>query len=360
MRVLSIDGGGIRGLIPALVLEEVERRTGRRVADLVDLVAGTSTGGILACALGKPDPQPAGELVELYRTEGPKIFHRSLAQRVRSAEGLLEEKHDDAALEDALKRYLGSGRLSDATTRVLVTAYDLVAREPHFFKSWRPDLDGPLWLVARATAAAPTYFEPIEIDGRSLVDGGVFATNPAMCAYAEVVRLAGEPPEFVLSLGTGRQTRPITQAQAASWGLLEWVRPVIDVVFDGVSDTVDYQLGQLLAADAVVRLQIDLDRASDAFSSTSQMARHCGCRWTRPARPRAPPRPALHRPAPRLPDRWRRALRPLARCPACRSSWWRSSADPTASSPIGWVISRPPPTSCGCRRGASRVSGRTP
>ncbi len=274
MRVLSIDGGGIRGIIPALVLAELEARTGKRVAELFDLVAGTSTGGILACALTKPSPQPAAELVELYRTEGPRIFRRSLGWRIRSVGGLVEEKHDDTALEDALARYLGAGRLSDATTRVLVTAYDLQGRAPHFFKSWRAELDAPLRIVARATAAAPTYFEPIEVGGMSLIDGGVFATNPSMCAFAEVARLTGAPPRFVLSLGTGKLTRSISQAQAASWGLVQWVRPVIDVVFDGVSDTVEYQLHQLMPDDGVVRLQTTLDRASDALDDAS--ARNLG------------------------------------------------------------------------------------
>jgi predicted acylesterase/phospholipase RssA len=221
MRVLSIDGGGIRGIIPALVLAEVESRTGRRAAELFDLVAGTSTGGILACALTRADPQSAAELVELYRTEGPKIFRRSLGQRVRSAGGLLEEKHDDAALDDALSRYLGSRRLSDATTRVLVTAYDLQGRQPYFFKSWREDRDGPLRVVARATAAAPTYFEPVEYGGRSLIDGGVFATNPAMCAYARPsCSRAGRRTSS--SASDGRQTRrsatPTRRAGAWSVG----------------------------------------------------------------------------------------------------------------------------------------------
>jgi len=269
MRVLAIDGGGIRGIIPALVLAEIEQRTGRRIAELFDLVAGTSTGGILACALTRADAAPAAQLVELYRTEGPKIFRRSLAHRVRSAEGLLEEKHDDAALEDALSRYLGADQLSDATTKVLVTAYDLQAREPYFFKSWRPDLDAPLRVAARATAAAPTYFEPIEVGARSLVDGGVFATNPAMCAYAEAVRLTEQPPAFVLSLGAGSQTRPIAHRDAASWGLVQWARPIIDAVFDGVSDTVEYQLRQLMPDGSVVRLQTELDKASDALDDAS-------------------------------------------------------------------------------------------
>ena len=89
MRVLSIDGGGIRGLIPAIVLTELEHRSGRRIFELFDLIAGTSTGGILACALCAPDPLPAHELVSLYEVEGPKIFDRDVFQRIRSGEGLL-------------------------------------------------------------------------------------------------------------------------------------------------------------------------------------------------------------------------------------------------------------------------------
>jgi patatin-like phospholipase/acyl hydrolase len=91
MRVLAIDGGGIRGLIPALVCTEIERRSGRRVFELFDLIAGTSTGGIIACAVCAPDPLPASELVKLYEEEGPDIFDRSLFQRIRSADGLLDE-----------------------------------------------------------------------------------------------------------------------------------------------------------------------------------------------------------------------------------------------------------------------------
>jgi patatin-like phospholipase/acyl hydrolase len=269
VRLLCIDGGGIRGIIPALVLAELERRTGRRIADMFDLVAGTSTGGILACALTVPDPKPAAELVELYRTQGPRIFRRSLWQRVSSADGLLEEKHDDAELERALRDELRDVRLSEATTRVLVTAYDLVARKPYFFKSWRREREAPMVDVARATSAAPTYFEPHPLGGRSLIDGGVFATNPAMCAYAEAQRLAPGEACFIVSLGTGEQTRSIAHDDAAGWGLVEWVRPVIDVVFDGVADAVDYQLRHLCQAGDYVRLQTVLDRASDALDDAS-------------------------------------------------------------------------------------------
>ncbi len=278
MKVLSIDGGGIRGIIPAVVLAEVERRTGRRIAELFDLVAGTSTGGILACALTLPDARPAAELVGLYREHGPEIFRRPLWQRLSSAEGFVDARHDPAALRRVLAQYLGEARLADATTRLLATAYDLQGRAPYFFKSWRvagePERDLSLTTVAMATAAAPTYFPPVPVqppgggDRLTLVDGGVFANNPALCAYAEATRLAPGEPVTLLSLGTGKPTHELPYAHAEHWGLLEWARPITDVVFDGVSDTVDYQLEHLLGPGHT-RLQCRLDDASDALDDAS-------------------------------------------------------------------------------------------
>jgi len=257
VRILSIDGGGIRGLIPAVVLAELEARAGRPAAELFDLIAGTSTGGIIACAVGTG--RPAADLVGLYREEGPRIFSRSLGRRVASAEGLLDERYDDTALNDALRRYLGDARLADSRVPLLVTAYDLHARAPVLFERG----DAPMWVAARATSAAPTYFEPLLHEGRSLVDGGVYATNPAMFAYAR------HPDARVLaSLGTGKLTRRIDHEAAAGWGQLGWVRPVIDVVFDGVADSVELHLDRLLG-DRHRRFQTVLDRASDDLDDAS-------------------------------------------------------------------------------------------
>lgn len=283
--VLSIDGGGIRGLIPALVLAEIEERAGRPSAELFDLIAGTSTGGIIGAALTVPGPDGAPryrarELLSFYLDEGPEIFARSLGQKLRSGWGLIEEKHDDAALNATLRRYLGDARASQALTRLLITAYELETRAPYFVKSWRtgaePERDILLWEAARATAAAPTYFEPALVQppgggpALSLVDGGVFATNPALCAYAEARRIAPDEPVRIVSLGTGALSRPIHHDDAAGWGLAEWVRPVIDVVFDGVADTVDYQLDHLLGRERYHRFQAVLDEgASDALDDAS-------------------------------------------------------------------------------------------
>jgi patatin-like phospholipase/acyl hydrolase len=277
MRVLAIDGGGIRGLIPALVLTELERRAGRRTFELFDLIAGTSTGGILACALCAPDPLPAAELVRLYDEEGPKIFDRSLFQRIRSAEGLVDEKYDDAALDRALERFLEHKRLAETRPDLIVPSYDAALPGPYFFKTTKaretPDSDDfPLSIVARATSAAPTYFEALGTGDKALVDGGVFATNPAMCAFAEVLNREDVSPRDVvlLSLGCGERTEKHSFDEIKDWGLVRWARPILDVVFDGVSDAVNYQLERVLSPERYWRLQVELTLASDHLDDASE------------------------------------------------------------------------------------------
>ncbi|HKH18638.1 MAG TPA: patatin-like phospholipase family protein [Solirubrobacteraceae bacterium] len=285
MKVLCIDGGGIRGLIPALVLAEIERRTGRRIAELVDLVAGTSTGGILACGLTRPGPDgrplySADELAGIYVEEGPQIFDRSLLKRISSVDGWVDERYDDDGLNAALARYLGDATLSQALADVLVTAYEISDRFAFFFRSARargdPAYDFPLVQVARATGAAPSYFEPAEVTDVAgartypLIDGGVFAVNPSMCALADVTAAGrGDELRLMLSLGTGEHTRSYSFEQTRSWGQLEWARPVLDMVFDGVADTTDFEAATLMG-DRYVRLQTQLNIASDDLDDASE------------------------------------------------------------------------------------------
>jgi patatin-like phospholipase/acyl hydrolase len=261
VKVLAIDGGGIRGLIPALVLEEIERRTGRGVAELFDLIAGTSTGAILACALTRPRAMSAARAAELYEQEGPEIFDPSLLKTVTSVGGLIDERYDARGLVTSLRRHLGDARLADATTGILISAYDLEARQA---LALLRDEDMSMVDAAHASSAAPTYFEPVRIGERTLIDGGVFAINPAALAYAE----AGGELEVLASLGTGEQTRRLRFEQVKDWGALEWARPIIDVVFDGSADAVDGQLTRLID-DRYIRLQTRLDEASDALDDAS-------------------------------------------------------------------------------------------
>jgi uncharacterized protein len=291
IRVLSIDGGGIRGIIPAVVLSELESRTGRPIHELFDLIGGTSTGGILALGLTAPGPKgtarhSARALLELYESEGNRIFRRSPLHTLAGLGGLLEERYPDGGLERVLTEQLGDARLSEALTEILVACYDIERRRPFFFKSHKarsqPARDFLMRDAARATAAAPTYFEPARVplpEGpghRTLIDGGVFVNNPAMAVYVEARMLfGGDSQSLIVSLGTGEQTRRISYEQARKWGIVNWAQPLIGIVFDGVSDAIDYQLQQLHAGDTEVRryyrLQTklvdandDLDDASDA------------------------------------------------------------------------------------------------
>ena len=281
-KILSIDGGGIRGVIPAMVLNHIEKETGRPIAELFDVIAGTSTGGIIALGLTCPgdDGGPrysAAEVVALYEDCGERIFPHAVFGRLRQ---LTEEKYDASGLEGVMREKLGDARLSEARTDVIVTAYDIQRRKPVFFRSERAkaspeDHDFPMRDVARATAAAPTYFEPVQLPqpapgpDLTLVDGGVFANNPGMCAFVDAHAAKGRTRgTLVVSLGTGILTRPIPIEKARSWGLLGWARPILDVVFDGVSDTVDYQLSQILG-DRYHRLQTKLDKANDDMDDAS-------------------------------------------------------------------------------------------
>lgn len=266
-RVLSIDGGGIRGVIPAALLTEIEQRTGKRIAEMFDLVAGTSTGGIIAVGLTAPDQAGktkyrAADLLDLYESHGQEIFTRSFWKGITSVGGVSDEKYDAGNLERVLNQYLGDAQLKDAVCDLLVTSYDIERRRPYYFKRIRARESGDrnhlLRVVARATSAAPTYFQPAIVHAiggatvRYLIDGGVFANNPALCAYAEACDLKRPANEiFVLSLGTGINTRKIAYDDAKDWGLIGWVRPVISVMMDGVADAVDYQLTQLLTAALV-------------------------------------------------------------------------------------------------------------
>jgi uncharacterized protein len=289
-KVLSIDGGGIRGIIPAMVLAEIEERTGKAASELFDLVAGTSTGGILALGLTKPGPDGkpqygAGTLIELYETEGKNIFSIPVWHRVRSAGGVAEEKYPVTGIEGVARRYFDNARLADALAEVLITAYEIERRGPWFFKRRKArdpneGFDPLMRDVARATSAAPTYFEPLRLrvgslGNRAFIDGGVHSNNPAMCAYVEARKIHPEENDFlVVSLGTGELTRNMPYEEVRGWGLALWAQPILNVVFDGVADTVDYQLRELLSTEEddarrYYRFQTVLDVGKDDMDDAS-------------------------------------------------------------------------------------------
>ena len=298
--VLALDGGGIRGIVPARVLQALEEHMQRPVSELFDLVAGTSTGGLVALGLTKPSSADAAapaytaaDLVDLYLDHGGEIFHSSLAHRISTAGGLRGVRYPAGPIEAVLADRFGDTMLSKAVTQVVVPSYDLSGPAPFFFKRRYgvddPGLDVRMADAARATSAAPTYFDPAplapfpgETRPHALIDGGVFANDPAVCAYAEALDLWGDDVEIqVVSIGTGQPPQeygrgriPVPYAKARHWGLAKWARPVLDVVFDGVADASEWQLKRLCrhgdeANPRYHRLQSPLETANHALDDAS-------------------------------------------------------------------------------------------
>lgn len=280
-RILSIDGGGIRGIIPGQILVNVERwlreatrNEGTRLADYFDLFVGTSTGGILACAYVVPGRESEGgspqrprlsakEVVGFYLEWGPEIFSIPLWHRLHSGVGVLDEKYPAGGLERGFIDLFGDVWLSGLLGDVLIPSYDIRRRRAHFFGSHdarrTAARDFLVRDVARATSAAPTFFELPKVLSRTqipypLIDGGVFANNPALCGYVEARSLQVRPlPRNVLllSLGTGIVKRPYDYESAKDWGLARWIHPVIDIMMSALAETVDYELRKIFAANDV-------------------------------------------------------------------------------------------------------------
>ena len=284
MRVLSIDGGGIRGVIPLMVLAKIEGVTNKPASELFDLMAGTSVGGMIVMALATPNEEGrprwrAEELERQLTQHGKAVFHRSAAHRIGSLGSILHEKYPAAGIEAFAGELFGDRVLGDTLTEVLVPSYAIEHRRPVFFKSGAAEdgagLDVPLRHAAVAAAAAPTYFEPVKIrtgdedDYFTLIDGGVFANNPAMCAYVEARRRYPDATLSMLSLGTGALIKQLKYEDARTWGLAQWARPLLDVTFDGVNHAIDYQLRHLLPERHYLRLQPELDERQSHLDDAS-------------------------------------------------------------------------------------------
>jgi patatin-like phospholipase/acyl hydrolase len=323
IRILSIDGGGIRGILPGQILvgleqklKEQSKNDNARIADYFDLIAGTSTGGILTCAYLCPEPDSnrpkytAAEAVDIYLERGDEIFDVSFWQKSRSLGGLTDEKYDAAELEEALDDTLGEVMLAELVKPCLITAYDVRRRKPHFFRQHDAVQHGAgrnfrVKDVARATSAAPTFFEAARIKSEAkvtypLIDGGVFANNPAMCAYTEARVHHGFSPDrikfphakdmIMVSLGTdsGQKKRAsYNYKEVKDWGQAEWILPLIDILMAGNQDTIDYQLRQIFestnVSDQYHRLEPDLGRGSRDMDNGTvenlEALREAGTEW---------------------------------------------------------------------------------
>jgi predicted acylesterase/phospholipase RssA len=305
-RILAIDGGGIRGVIPSLILAEFERRAKLPTASMFDLIIGTSTGGIISLGLGIPgqDGRPrysAQDLVSLYTTEGARIFSpwsappadpslaESLLGKLRAGlhtapapaesgawswvHALLHPKYGSAGVEGALREKLGDVPLSAITaTRVAACSFDLDTRSLRLFRNWvartNPAVDFPTWQAARATSAAPIYFPPAQVTSVNgattahCVDGGVCVNDPGVVGLSEAIQILrdggeAERPVLLVSVGTGAPP-----AKAIPWegvkeaGILGWFYyGLLDVIFDGVGYATSEEMARLVPPGFAYRFE---------------------------------------------------------------------------------------------------------
>lgn len=284
-RILSIDGGGLRGIVPLLILKEIENQTGKKIHELFDLITGTSTGGIIACGLTctKDGVSPAiniDKLIELYTTKGEVIFpwKKNIFQRIgRSVNSLFNPKFSADGLDGLLTEYFGELKLSDTLRPIIVTSYDIKNNDVTMFKSRLSKEIGynaKLKDVCRATSAAPTFLPSYQLSfsgkQRVLIDGGVYINNPAMAAIADALKsvkgLKLSDIE-VLSLGTGTHPADLGMKNTPSWGVVNWAQPITNIMMQATSNSTVYECSQLIKKHLRIQIEIEDPKKSDMSDS---------------------------------------------------------------------------------------------
>lgn len=283
-RILSIDGGGLRGMVPLMVLEKIEKETGKRIHEMFDMVVGTSTGGIIVCGVlasedGKTPRLTLAQLMNLYKSKAGEIFpfRKKPINWLVFIKNIFRPKFNPKGLDSNLSEYFNGLKLSNMLGQGIVTAYDVKYNEVVMFKSRKSSeegFDADLKDVCRATSAAPTYLPAYEMKfsgkDRILVDGGVYVNNPTMAAVADAIKCGVNLKDIeVLSLGTGNHVE--RREKATKWGFYGWARPISDVMMDGTSAAVSYECDYMLEKHIRVQVRIpneDMKEMDDSRKST--------------------------------------------------------------------------------------------
>lgn len=307
--ILSLDGGGIRGIISCIVLKYIEEELQKqdnpnaKLGDYFDLVAGSSTGGLITSIILYPEDSKKAKYsiqkgLELYSEKGGDIFQVSFWERLINPFGLFNEKISQEALEKNLNDFFGKLELKDLTKPCLITSYDIENRRAKLFNSVDAKVNTDNFLIkdiCRATSAAPTYFSPARIRSLygqyfSLIDGGVYANNPALCAYAEARKMPfaelfknSQKPNYpsvndmiILSIGTGAESKSYSFKKLENAGKLAWITPIIDILLSANAETVDYQLNQMFSTLGMrnqknyYRINPSLKNASPAMDNVKE------------------------------------------------------------------------------------------
>jgi uncharacterized protein len=307
-RILTLDGGGLRGIVAIQFLREIEKTTGKSIHESFDLIAGTSTGALLACALTwrKSDGTrlTLDDIERIYTDHGKTIFptHKNYIHKCyRNIRNFFRPKFSERGLDATLNHYFGDARLSECTTPLLVASYDVKLNRPVFFKSkytttssrdYDSKKDVSLHTICRATSAGPTYlpsfpFRYSDDAGKELdincIDGGIFVNNPSIAALVEVLMNKDEmiytqrckdiklENIYMLSIGTGSSENIVTDNQGKRWGLYRWARTIVELMMNGSSQAIDTHASELLKKNylrATITIPSEISDMSDSTEST--------------------------------------------------------------------------------------------
>lgn len=253
-RILSLDGGGIKGAFTASVLATLEEDTEKSVLDYFDLITGTSTGGILAIGLGLG--LSARKICEFYVEKGSSIFpSTSLVQRASGKlRHVIKPKHSHDVLRDALTEVFGERKFGESECRLVIPTYDAIAGRVFLMKTahherFKYDIDAPAVDVALATSAAPTYFAAAPFpthSNASYVDGGVWANSPVMVGITEAIAFLGQQLDNIDVLSIGTTTTPFNIAKHTNDGIAQWSAGLVELMFEGQMEAAQAQAKLLL------------------------------------------------------------------------------------------------------------------
>lgn len=299
LRVLSLDGGGIRGIISAKILNHIETMLkveyGQdfRLGNYFDIVTGTSTGGIITCLLLLKDDDgnliyDTSDILDLYLTKNSQIFKKRFWHKIKTVFGFFGSEFETKEYERLLDKYFGDKTLKDLKYPSIICSYDTERRACILFKQHYAIQDESynfyLKDVVRGTTAAPTYFTPVKIksitnEEYTLIDGGVYANNPTMCALVEINKIFrkenGRPYGIhdikILSIGTGNYDTKYPWYKIIHWGIIKWIQPFIDISMSATNEVTEYQIRKVYeynnSSENYLRLSVELNKNESSMDN---------------------------------------------------------------------------------------------
>lgn len=287
-RILSIDGGGAKGLAPIIVLEHLEKVTGKRIHELFDLIAGTSVGAILATRLTIPSALHNGKSEYTATQVREKSIEANASMFKRNRWSIFGSKYIGESKRASIEAMTKNYKITDLVTDIIVPSYDTLEGISYYFRSKcavkNPKCNYNLTDVCDASSAAPTYFPPVYVEGhdsksdylgRNFVDGALVTNSPVMVAISHAIKDYGVDINdiVVLSLGTGKHNKYNSKQDVNNWGLIDWARNLPGIFISSAAESNNYQAEHILKRGQFLRLDFNIiDPARDSIDDISEEA----------------------------------------------------------------------------------------